>query len=477
MGGFVDRIYVGPDQILRPLYDVRYCLLKTLPRLAVAWQAALALCLLIVWLGRRNKRMFLTLCIILILGVLNGVSLFMSERDGWGMLLCVANLTNLWSGSLLPGLLAELVGRPVPMRSRWALGIPAAISILFVAGLALPGLPQAWFEWLRVTAMLPWMIAMMGLSIWIVVEAAFRRDDAAAQLLLGGLAVVAMLIVHDLLLYFGVVAGQGVLLTRFAGPLMMTLISALLMWRFAMALNEVSRFNYVLRLEVSAAEETLRASFAREQVQVRAAALEAERLRLTRDLHDGLAGQLVSIAAQCELSGPSFRSISLAARRAVDDLRLVVASLDDVGNDLAVMMAQFRERTEPQLKAQGIDLDWQTAELPEIEGLRSEHVLALFRILQEAVGNAARHSGCRMVTVTMTADDTGNAVEIVVADRGRGGAAPRSGGNGLLNMRRRAESLGAGFAVESGVDGTRVVIRLPRILPGLVIVPRQPFRT
>jgi signal transduction histidine kinase len=467
MGGFLDRVFVGPDTVLSAAYDLRYLLLKTLPQQLVAWQAALALAVLVVWIGRRGERMYLTLSIILGLGMLRDFALFISGEESANVLLRATNLTSLWQASLLPGLVAPLFGRPSPVPLRWTLAPPAAITALFVLSLVLAVLPPIRFGELWTVVALPWTIVMQGVAIWIVVEAAFCRRFVAARVLLGVLLLAAMLAGHDLLVFFGFLADQRVLLTRFSSPLVMTAISALLMWRFAMALNEVSGFNQVLRQEVSAAEAALHASFAREQARLRDAALESERLRLTRDLHDGLAGQLVSIVAQCELRGAGFGTVSTAARRALDDLRLVVASLADVGNDLALMLAKFREHIEPQLLAQGMELDWQMTPLPEIEELRSEHTLALFRILQEAVSNAVRHSGCRTVTIAMAAASRDYAVRIVVSDRGRGSAAIRAGGHGLVNMRRRAEALGAALTIKSGTDGTCIMIDLPHALPAL----------
>src|SRR5690606_19207592 len=109
-------------------------------------------------------------------------------------------------------------------------------------------------------------------------------------------------------------------------------------------------FNTRLRQAVAAAETKLRQAFAREQEQIRKAALEAERARLMSDLHDGIAGHLVSITALCEQGkgGPG-DEIARASRRALTDLRLVVDSLEDMGDDLAVMLTALRERIEPQL--------------------------------------------------------------------------------------------------------------------------------
>lgn len=475
-GGFLDTVVVGPDRLLRPAYSQREWMMVTLPRLLVAWQAALCLSLLIVWAGHRDEPIHLVMSLILGLGVLQGLPMFSSEPNGLERLFRVVNFAGQWQGALLPFVMSRLVGRELAVPVRWLLVIPAVVAGAFLLAAFDPARLQPWFAWLWLVVVIPWAVAMLGWSGWIVLSAAIRRNHSAAQLVLGGLIVIVLMAGHDILAVTGVLDLRVPSMTRYMAPLLMTVVSATLMWRFAQALGEVSRFNDILRREVATAEAELRASFAREQAQTRAVALESERLRLTRDLHDGLAGQLVSIVAQCELPQHDYRRISAAARQALDDLRLVVASLDDVGNDLGMMLAQFHERIGPQLQAQGMELDWQMAPLPDIEGLRSEHALTLFRILQEAVTNAVRHSGCRRVSIVMAPapdgapEDKGRfAVRIVVKDEGRGipdGVAAARPGKGLNNMRQRAASLGADLTLVTGPIGTRVVIDLPFRLPG-----------
>ncbi|NCC39476.1 MAG: hypothetical protein EOM21_08520 [Gammaproteobacteria bacterium] len=122
------------------------------------------------------------------------------------------------------------------------------------------------------------------------------------------------------------------------------------------------------------AETRLGASLEREQArvrgQVRSTALQQERTRLMRDLHDGLSGQLVSIQSLCEYPEPGVvAQIAEASRAALVDLRLVIASMDDVGDDLGLMLGGFRERLEPQLRAAGIELHWQVRMMPALPGL------------------------------------------------------------------------------------------------------------
>lgn len=472
-GGFLDRVHVGPESIIGPAFQARHLLLNTLPRLLVAWQGALALALLIVWIGVPEESMYLILTAILVLSVLFGLPQFLAGQGWPERLLRAANFLGIWQASLMPLLMARLVECRPPIGLRWSLSVPAIIASVFVFGSIVPILPFDWAVpvWTMVAA--PWVTVMFGLAVGIVLRAALVENHTEARVIAGGLAVGAVLAGHDVLLFFGVLSERRAFLSGFVSPIVMTVISAALMWRFAKAMNEVSRFNQVLREEVARAEAAQRASFAREQEQIRARALEAERLRLTHDLHDGLAGQLVSIVSQCELRGEGYREIGVAARRALEDLRLVVASLDDVGNDLAMMLAEFRERIEPQLRGQGVELEWRMSPLPDVEGLRSEHALALFRILQEAVTNAVRHSGCSAVSITMAPVDPGRGVRIVVADRGCGGVVERVGGRGVGNMRRRAEALGASFHVDSDSTGTRVTIELPQAFPDLVLEPAR----
>ncbi|WP_372394714.1 ATP-binding protein [Azospirillum sp. HJ39] len=481
-GGFLDTVLVGADRLLRPSFNERDWVMGTLPRLLVAWQAALCLSLLIVWIGCRDESIHLVMSLILGLGVLQGLPLFVTELNGLEWPLRVVNFTGQWQGALLPIVMTRLVGRRLTVPIWLLLLVPSVVTVAFLIASLDPAQLQPWFAPLWLVVVLPWATGMLGWSIWIALSAAVRRNHAPAQLVLGGLIVISMLAAHDILSVVGVLDLRVPSLTRYMAPLLMTVISATLMWRFAQALGEVSRFNDVLQQEVAGAEAELRASFAREQAQTHATALESERLRLTRDLHDGLAGQLVSIVAQCELPQRDYRRIGAAARQALDDLRLVVASLDDVGNDLGMMLAQFHDRIGPQLQAQGFELDWQMAPLPDVEGLRSEHALTLFRILQEAVTNAVRHSGCRRVAIVMApapAPDGGPdaaprfAVRIVVRDEGCGipggileGSGAARPGKGLNNMRQRAATLGADLAMLSGPDGTRIVIDLPFRLPG-----------
>ncbi len=90
---------------------------------------------------------------------------------------------------------------------------------------------------------------------------------------------------------------------------------------------------------------------------------------------------------------------------------------------------------------------------------------ACYRIVQEGVTNAARHSGASAVTVRLDHDPIARRVAVEVIDNGRGGVDPAraaGGGLGLFGMRERAELLGGTFTIESEPGaGTRLVATIP----------------
>lgn len=86
---------------------------------------------------------------------------------------------------------------------------------------------------------------------------------------------------------------------------------------------------------------------------------------------------------------------------------------------------------------------------------------ALFRILQEALTNVARHADARSVTVRLVPD--GGEVVLTVQDDGRGLAQPPGLTLGFLGMQERARATGGRVSVEGAPGrGTTVTARIPK---------------
>lgn len=184
------------------------------------------------------------------------------------------------------------------------------------------------------------------------------------------------------------------------------------------------------------------------------AAVNAERHRLARELHDGAVqelGYIRQLAGRGTVDAAAAAQIRAAAERAVDEARSAIAALTaPAGEPVAATVARaVREMGERyDVPVRFVDRLGPAALAPE----RRE---ALVRIGREAVSNAARHGQPSAVSVTLGPD------RLVVEDDGTGfdpaGVPP--GHFGLTSMRDRAEGMGAALDVRSrSGEGTTVTV-------------------
>jgi signal transduction histidine kinase len=182
-------------------------------------------------------------------------------------------------------------------------------------------------------------------------------------------------------------------------------------------------------------------------------AQEDERRAIARELHDEV-GQSFSGALLEEVS-PALRS---RLEDAVDSVRRIALSLrpsmlDDIGL-VAALEWQAREVGNRCDLAIEVRAEESAGEMPDA------HRTCIFRVAQEALRNAARHSGATQVRVAM--DKAVRGVTLAVEDNGKGFPAGRTRGLGLLGMEERVAQLGGSFRLRSEPGrGTTVLAELP----------------
>ena len=225
-------------------------------------------------------------------------------------------------------------------------------------------------------------------------------------------------------------------------------------------------YQLALQVENAMLQEQERSAMSR-YVQLVTQAQEEERRRLSRDLHDGPAQRLAMLVRSLEGadSGDSGNALHWEASAILDEVRRVARDqrpslLDDLGIVAALewLVAEANKQVDAVLE---LAVEGEPRRLPpEIE-------VALYRIAQEAVRNAERHSGASLVDVAV--DFSGESVTLSVADNGRGfpassatGGFLESGRLGLMGMHERAELVGGWLRIESAVGaGTTVTAQIP----------------
>lgn len=193
----------------------------------------------------------------------------------------------------------------------------------------------------------------------------------------------------------------------------------------------------------------------------RAAMLLEERSRIMRDMHDGIGGQLIGLILQARSKKLSDAALVSGLEQSLDDLRMVVDSLEQGEGSLTGALGAFRARIEPRCEAAGVELLWRIEDVGETPGIGPDKTLQIYRMLLEACTNALKHGAPKRITVALRRIDA-QQVEIALSDDGAGFdvelARP---GRGLINLRARAQQIGAVLTLDSGAAGTRVALALP----------------
>jgi two-component system, NarL family, sensor histidine kinase DevS len=197
-------------------------------------------------------------------------------------------------------------------------------------------------------------------------------------------------------------------------------------------------------------------------------AQERERRRIARELHDDTGQSLTSVLIGLRLAEESddldhvrvtLRELRETVTAAIRDLRALAVelrptALDDFGLEPALerLVDTFGRRT-------GLAIEMHVSGLERRLGDQLE--TALYRIVQEALTNVAKHAGATQVSVVVRGHD--QVVSVVVEDDGRGFEANGPAlGLGLVSMRERAELLGGSLRVESAPGrGTTVAAEVP----------------
>jgi signal transduction histidine kinase len=200
---------------------------------------------------------------------------------------------------------------------------------------------------------------------------------------------------------------------------------------------------------------------------------ERQRQIVAFEIHDGLSQHLAAALMTLEAtarapeggSSPTqlagglqlLRDALAESRRLINGLHSTV--LEDFGVVAAIdaLVEDSRRRT-------GVTIDWDSD--VRFDRLAAPLETAIYRVVQEGLTNALRHSGSQRVRIGLRQNDSQLSIE--VEDFGKGFDPPTVGQGhfGLLGIRERARLLGGQARIETELDrGTRIVVELPVVQP------------
>jgi two-component system sensor histidine kinase UhpB len=200
---------------------------------------------------------------------------------------------------------------------------------------------------------------------------------------------------------------------------------------------------------------------------------ESEHKALARDLHDEL-GQYVnamkldavSIRDATDPQQPALHATAQAMIGNLDRvhgvLRGLIGQLRPVGlDDLGIVAALEHCINEWRMRLPAVSIEMSAAE--DLDALDETRALVVYRLVQEALTNIARHAAATQVQITIQRPPPGDRIAVTIADNGRGAdlQTPRHG-LGLIGMRERVSALGGDLTLATGPgQGFQVSALLP----------------
>ena len=206
-------------------------------------------------------------------------------------------------------------------------------------------------------------------------------------------------------------------------------------------------------------------------------AVEYERARIARDIHDDLGANLTEITLLSELAQSAdapAHEVQTDVKRIADKARALTHSLDEIvwavnprNDTLDSFVTYACIQAEEYLKTAGIRCRLKAPESVPAYALETSIRHSLFLVVKEALNNVVKHAGASEVILSFAVQR--NILEVVIKDDGRGFdnaagpgvAAGKRVGNGLPNMRQRMQDIGATLDLQSAPgQGTMVRIRV-----------------
>jgi signal transduction histidine kinase len=452
----VSRIWVGPRDQLEKRWQWRVRAQTGLPQAVSLTLAVLGLFALTLWLRRPDEAIYGLFALGAAAWMVRNLHYYVSlpaSPAGQDWFWWATHASMGWV--MLTALLFAL--RFANRRTRW-LEWALIGSVAVVTVLSMP----LWLRQLDMVVMQYTVTAVVaGIGTAWVAWLAWRERRTELRIMAFALIVGVLIGGHDLAVLAGWAWPEHFFLMPFATLTVMISFLHAVQRRYVGAVEQVQAENSQLQEDLDEQVSVLQMQNAQLREAERQQALLLERQRIMADMHDGLGSSLLSALVAVEQGNMSHEKVVEVLRECVDDLRLVIDSLEPVGHDLVSLLATMRYRLGKRLQTGGLKLDWDVQDLPPLAWLEPPDALHVLRLMQEALNNVLKHA--QASRVRMVTRHHGSYVEIRVEDDGAGfDLQTIQHGRGLKSQIKRAQRLGGKLRIDSSPGmGTRLSLRLP----------------
>ncbi len=442
----VRNVWIGDAAPLRQDYSTRLFFQTTGVELVSFLAAAIGLLTFTLWIRRRFDTVFGWFSLSCVVWVLRNSQFYVIREysifDFW----VITDAALFWLVAVLYVVSFRIIDRRHPWIERGFFAY-AAISTL---AMYLAGPPHK--DDVTTTAYLFLLPTSVAFIIFLSREA-LRSPSVLLWLLWLAAIVTGVSGALDTALMIGLFRGLSIYVMPYASLFYTLTVGWALVDRFIKIHNDTELLNRDLAVRVQQREQQLAEEYIKTAALVREQATQDERGRILRDMHDGLGLHLITARRLIETETVSQERIAGLLGDAMDELRIAIDSMKSSGEDLLVMLGNLRYRLEPRLNASGIQLHWEIDPTVDLSRLSPMHVMEITRIVQELCANAIKHSHASemFLAVVSTKSPQGDSgLSIRVSDNGVGFDVNEiRPGEGLRNIRRRAQHMGASLQIRS----------------------------
>lgn len=378
-------------------------------------------------------------------------------------------------------LVIDIVIASVAFLLRGAIGMYDAQVIVVVFGMAityavhrLSPMLSLIVAWTTVVLQLSFGLApdFSNLAILVMLFATSAYGDRLLKWLGLGSAILGAAVATIYLLLQGYVtagSASGIIEQMYSNLPRMLLIGSASFIGFAIlfVLSWVLGLLYRTLMESRAKGAAAQRARADQQEAEREVAIEQERNRIARDMHDVVAHSLAVVIAQADgaryamkadtaAADEALATISTTAREALGDVRILLGQLRHSQGEAPQPVLADLDRLFEQLRSSGLSV--RRTDDGEPHALGTGQQLAVYRIVQESLTNALRH-GADPKEALVRFEWTDTALELEISNAFT--STTRSGGHGLDGMRERAILAGGSFTAEPRGDVFVVTTTIP----------------
>ena len=459
--GFLPSVYLGPAEFVKPVYNARYFFRYTVSLLIVIAMFVAGGFMAMLWWRRRSDTVYGWFSLSVMVWAVFNLSFVIVDIPINGLLWDkLSFVAMIWLPVVITFFVTRFLGEKNDNIER-GLYLYGSFSTFIIF---LLGENSLYFAAENIFA--TFSILLGAYPVYRLFLHGWDRPSVEVFLLMLSGGVVMVFCIHDFLVINHILSKEEGVFTHYSAPVALLVFGYILVTRFAKSLSLYETLNVELEDRVKRKHQELEENFQKLRSLEHQKVLSDERERIMRDMHDGMGGHIVSTLALIEQGKTDLNSVRGALKLALDDLRLMIDSMDECEGDLLAVLGMLRMRLEPRLAQVGIEMDWRVEDVPEIPNFGPEKSLQVMRIVQEAITNVIKHAQASRLTIStgyrVTAEGK-MSVCVDCIDDGKGlSNLVKPHGRGLQNIKKRAQMVGWNAEIARNEDrGTRVSIWLP----------------